>query len=534
MEEQNWKRRGLAAEKTVEVLKNKVRSMYQGGSKTSVQRQLEKAKERDGKNRQRREMMEMKAAQLEQYSQTLEGEVAARTREIQVILDNVTFGFLLIDSEMKVLSGFTESCATLLGREVKEGQCITDLLGCDEKQGAILGMGVDQIFDDFMPEELTLAQLASRFTPGESILNLEARCVRGADGAVSALLCTLSDIRALEAAKQASNTAEILTGILAQKDAFINFIQETKAHIESAKSAVAEGRSTFVARAAHTVKGNAASYGLNDVASAVHEIEEKDSISHEDLCEIEDTIVEFLNEHQKVLDVNYHEAVEEQFALSQKQVRELELLLEQVENPAIAAWMTQLRQKSAGVIVGPVHAYIRKLSERLEKTVDFTFDGDDVYVDSQQMGSVLSNLTHVLRNAVDHGLEQPAERGEKPDTCSLALCVTAADVGWTISVSDDGRGIDVWTLGNKAIQSGVITQQDFDEMSHEERLRLVFRDKLSSNEVANDLSGRGVGMSAVLGAVEEHGGHVQISSTPGKGTTFTIFVPRDTAAQVAA
>ena len=120
MQETDWKRRGIAAEKTVEVLKTKVRSMYQGGSKTAVQRQLEKSRARDEKNRQRRAMMELKSAELERYSATLESEVAERTREIQDILDNVTFGFLLIDRDLKVRSGFTKSCEVLVGAAVSE------------------------------------------------------------------------------------------------------------------------------------------------------------------------------------------------------------------------------------------------------------------------------------------------------------------------------------------------------------------------------------------------------------------------------
>jgi hypothetical protein len=215
MAEQDWKRRGVAAEKTVEVLKTKVRS-----------RQLEKSRKRDEKSRQRRAMMELKAVEMQRHSETLESQVAERTREIQVILDNVTFGFLLIDRNHKVLSGFTRSCAALVGAEVSEGQCITEVLGCDSKSAATLSMSLEHVVDDFLPEEVSLGQLPVRFTPGDSILHLDARCVRDDAGEIISLLCTISDVRTLEAAEEASQTAEILVGILARKDAFVNFVQE--------------------------------------------------------------------------------------------------------------------------------------------------------------------------------------------------------------------------------------------------------------------------------------------------------------------
>lgn len=531
---QNWERRGNAAEKTVEVLKNKVREMYAGGSKTNVQRQLGKAKEREERNRQRRALMELKAAELEKYSKTLESEVTARTREIKTILDNVTFGFVLIDSEMRVMPGFTQSCATLIGSEIQVGQLLTDVLECDEARGDMFAVGVEQIFDDIFPEELSTFQLESRFTPGDAILNLDARAVRNGEDEVIALLCSLSDIKALEAAENASRTAEILIGILSQKEAFDNFVHETKVHLESAKSAAFGGEHTYVKRAVHTVKGNAASYGLADVVSTVHAIEEKGDIGVTDIEEIEASLIAFLAEHNTVLGLDYQIEAEEHFTLSHQQVRELEGLLAHVDNPGIASWLVQLRQKTVRDIVGPVDSYIRKLSERLEKSVNFVFEGDQVFVDSQIMAPVLGNLSHILRNAVDHGLEQPSDRGDKPESCNLGLFIKEDDIGWTIEVSDDGRGIDTSKLGAKAIDSGVITAAEFESMNNDERHQLVFLDGISSSDTATELSGRGVGMSAVLGAVQEHGGQVSVRSEKGVGTTFKIFIPQRLVKQVAA
>ena len=532
--EQDWKRRGIAAEKTVEVLKNKVRSMYQGGAKSAVQRQLEKSRDRDEKNRQRRALMELKSAELQRHSERLESEVSERTREIQVILDNVAFGFLLIDRSCNVLSGFTKSCATLVGAGVHEGQSIAEVLGCDEMRAATLTMALEQVFDDLLPEEVCLAQLPVRFTPANSILHLEARCVRDDAGEIVSLLCTLSDVRALEAAQSASKTAEVLVEILARKDAFVNFVNETKVHIESAREAVKTGDARFVARAVHTVKGNAASYGLVKLVETVHGVEEDGEISVAELDLVEAEFVAFLEEHADVLGVNYRETLQESYTVSQEQLRELELLLSGVESPAADYWLAQLRQKSVGVIMGPVDTYVRRLGERLEKPLVFSFVGEEIRVDSLPMAPVLGSLAHVLRNAIDHGIEPPGERGNKPAEAILELSVVEQDSGWTVIIRDDGRGIDVSRLGEKAIERNFVTRSELDLMSSQEKLRLVFLDGVSSRDVATELSGRGVGMSAVLGAVENAGGRIDVESSIGKGTTFTIFVPKSQAALAAA
>ena len=128
MPKPDFERRTLAAEKTVEVLKRKVRELYSGGARTPIQRALEKANEREERNRRRREVAKVREAELRKYSQHLEREVERRTRAIQTVLDNVTFGFLVIGRDLTVREGFTRSCAGLFGRPPEVGEDIGELL----------------------------------------------------------------------------------------------------------------------------------------------------------------------------------------------------------------------------------------------------------------------------------------------------------------------------------------------------------------------------------------------------------------------
>lgn len=526
MSEPDWKTRAEAAEKTVEVLVRRVRDLQNGRAKSAIQRQMERARERETKNRERRAMSEMRAAELAKYSETLEVEVKERTKEIQTILDNVTFGFLIIDRSLTVQSGFTSSCEEILGKPLEAGANLAEVLECDADHALMLSLAFEEVFEGFMPDELTLAQVPSRFTPGDRIVRLEARCIRDDAGEITSVLCTLSDIQALEKAKEDGETARSLLGILLRREAFISFIQDAKSLLANARSACQEGRGDFVRRAAHTLKGNSASFGLGALASLVHDIEEGATIGVEEIDQMEAALSGFLESNANVLGIHYDEQPGVHYSLDEEQVAMLELVQEDLRHPKLHELLVQLHLRPMGDLVGPVVPYVLRVAERLEKPLMFDFVGEDLRVDAGQMGPIASCLSHLLRNAVDHGIESGKDRAGKPAKGTLALSVLDVGEGWQIVVSDDGKGIDTETLAARAGELGLLTASELMSMSDEDKLRLVFLDGLSSAKSTTDLSGRGVGMPAVLEAVESVGGTVEITSVRGKGSSFEIHIPK--------
>jgi two-component system chemotaxis sensor kinase CheA len=136
---------------------------------------------------------------------------------------------------------------------------------------------------------------------------------------------------------------------------------------------------------------------------------------------------------------------------------------------------------------------------------------------------VFETLTHLIRNAVDHGIE--TDRGTKPARATVQVRVERLPHGYQIAVHDDGRGIDVDRVVEKALASALTTPAAVEAMSPSERLALVLRDGVSTADDVTDLSGRGVGASAVATIVEQLGGQLEITSSPGLGTTFSITLP---------
>ena len=170
---------------------------------------------------------------------------------------------------------------------------------------------------------------------------------------------------------------------------------------------------------------------------------------------------------------------------------------------------------------------VRDLSAELGKQVLVDVEGGDVELDREMIEMIRDPLTHIIRNAVDHGIEKPAERLNAGKREIGVLSVSARQSGnqILIDIHDDGRGIDGKKLVDKAISSGVIAKEDAAQLTSREQLALIFEAGLSTAKEVTAISGRGVGMDVVRSNVERIGGIVEVDSKPGEGTRMTLRVP---------
>lgn len=170
---------------------------------------------------------------------------------------------------------------------------------------------------------------------------------------------------------------------------------------------------------------------------------------------------------------------------------------------------------------------VRDLSVRLGKDVAFTIHEDGVEADKAVVDGLFEPLLHVVRNAVDHGLEPEAERlaAGKPARGQLDLRVQRTGDRLTIAIADDGRGIDPQTIRRVARERGVRSAEMLSALADSEVVDLIFAPGFSTAGAVTDISGRGVGMDAVRAAVERLGGSVGVESVPGRGTTIRLSLP---------
>jgi two-component system chemotaxis sensor kinase CheA len=170
---------------------------------------------------------------------------------------------------------------------------------------------------------------------------------------------------------------------------------------------------------------------------------------------------------------------------------------------------------------------VRDLSHRLGKEVDLDVQGADVELDRNVIEAMGDPLSHLVRNAIDHGLEDPKTReaAGKPARGRLTLSARRERDKVVVDVADDGSGLDVERLRKKAVASGAMSEEAAAALSENEVFELAFLPGVSTRETATDVSGRGVGLDAVQRAVEALGGTIRIRSVAGKGATFSLELP---------
>ncbi len=170
---------------------------------------------------------------------------------------------------------------------------------------------------------------------------------------------------------------------------------------------------------------------------------------------------------------------------------------------------------------------IRDTAKKLDKNVEFNHFGDSVEIDKAMIEGLTDPLMHIIRNAIDHGIESPEVRVAEGKTEHGTLMIGAehANGQIIISIADDGKGIDVDRVANKAVERGILSSEQLAVLGHNEKAELIFHPGLSTAEKITDVSGRGVGMDVVKNNITKLGGAVGIKTEAGKGTTITIVLP---------
>ncbi|MCC6336103.1 MAG: response regulator [Myxococcales bacterium] len=189
--------------------------------------------------------------------------------------------------------------------------------------------------------------------------------------------------------------------------------------------------------------------------------------------------------------------------------------------------ITALRMVPVSLVTEPYARMVRELARELGKDVDFRVDGDEERVDRSVLDALKDPLLHLVRNAVDHGLETRAERAAagKPQRGALQVHVTREGERLVLRVEDDGRGLDPAHLKQAAVRKGLLTEAAASAMDDDGAIELIFVSGFSSREGVTDLSGRGVGLDVVRTNLLAVGGEVTVQSAPGKGAAFELRVP---------
>ncbi|MDB4969324.1 MAG: hypothetical protein JWN44_5013 [Myxococcales bacterium] len=204
-------------------------------------------------------------------------------------------------------------------------------------------------------------------------------------------------------------------------------------------------------------------------------------------------------------------------------VEDLDRCRVQLEGVAGASWALQLQ--SIEPTLGELVRHAREIALGQGKRLRGVVTAAGAQVERSVLDALWEPLLHIVRNAVDHGIEPPAERGQKNPEATLHLRAEPSGATVLVTVSDDGRGVDVERVRTAAVERGMLTAQAAASLTESQTLDLLFQHGFSTRAEVSDLSGRGIGLDVVRSVAEELGGSVTLTSRRGEGSEVVLTIP---------
>ncbi|MGD9679091.1 MAG: ATP-binding protein [Vulcanibacillus sp.] len=476
---------------------------------------------------------------------------------IKNLMDNARQGFLSINGNFSISPEYSQECINIFGSDIG-GRNLLELLFpyLEIKDYELMVKIINKILNEHktINEQIYLSLLPKELViNGKNIFFEYKIIIKESEKSIMLILTDITDKKELERKmlEEKLNLKMIVKAISSRED-LIGLIEDTRAFFEyNAIDITKTGmdKPQVIAelfRIIHTFKGDAGQLNMTHAATIIHEIEnviaffssnsEKisidqvenyiQSINHEDIFKKDiNTIIDTLGE-------NYFKKSDQVF-VTKEQILTLENRLREIlpkkEQIFILSELRKMHCHNFKDILYEFNETVVNVAERENKLVKpLDIFGDDVYIDKQHYKSFIRSLSHIFRNAVDHGLEKPDERihaGKNEYGKIICSIKKINDKHCIISISDDGKGISIEKLKALAISKSIYSESSIEKMSDKQILDLVFYDEFSTKEETSIFSGRGVGLSAIKNETLNLQGDIQVISKIGLGTTFIIKIP---------
>ncbi|MBX3158495.1 MAG: HAMP domain-containing protein [Deltaproteobacteria bacterium] len=457
----------------------------------------------------------------------LEALVAQRTRELdrrnaemRLVLDHVEQGLLTVDLDGTIAPEQSAAVERMLGK-VPASRSIEELVRTVAPPAADwFALQWEALREELLPVELCIAQLPSTLEVGARAFDLAYAPLVDGDGRTRVLV-VITDVtarRAREAAERDERELSALIGrLLASRAGFLAFREEARQLV--AQIARGHGDASY-RRAVHTLKGIAGFEGLGSIAAACHRLE--DALAEGDEVGA--------RAHRNTILERWEHVASKLEALAMLERGHVEVCagdLARIEaaiargapHRELAELVGSWRHERATTRLERFADDARALALRLGKDVTVAVEAsDDLRLPGERFAPFWGAFTHLVRNAVDHGVEVPAARTAHGKAAQAHLVLRARRAGdqIAIEISDDGGGID-WARVAAAAE-----KQGLPAATHDELVAGLFHDGVTTREAVSATSGRGVGMAAVREACEATGGRIAIASERDRGTTISV------------
>ena len=296
--------------------------------------------------------------------------------------------------------------------------------------------------------------------------------------------------------------------------------------LKSAQESVEKKDYDNLFRVIHTLKGNSRAYSLSDLSKEVHLIEsrlEKNRDFYEAGKELNRQVYAYIDlikdifgqdvDETVLLDSDYVEIEKDKFFSTISNIKEL---LNQKNVSGALLEVTKLGGENLLDQLNVFQRTVQKISSSLKKKISLNIKGSSVYLSLEKSMMIKDGLLHLVQNAADHGIEQEG---------IISIEIIGRDSFIEIIVSDNGKGIDPDKVLLKAVKKGIVSREEAENLSQEERLQLIMSAGFSTKDIATEYSGRGIGLDVVKVNIEKLGGSITVISNLGQGTQFTLSIP---------
>ncbi|WP_134683683.1 AAA family ATPase [Brevibacillus migulae] len=493
--------------------------------------------------------------QLEAWNHSLEKTVADRTDEIQRLLrdnknllDHAGQGFLLFSRDQTVHSQYSRECLRIFGKEIS-GFPVAELLYPDRPEDQVF---VQQLLDKYFEtqssseKELYLSLLPTEVVVNHMPIKVESKPIFDTKGdsteKLMMVLTDLSEKRALESKMEKEwQTLKMVVTVVTNLGMFHEAVQELSTFCEHHQEQADSHEALIkVLGRLHTFKGEFSQLQMIHTTQILQELEtafverikEREQLKVvPDMTAVQKALQQDIAILQQILGSGILEPKERivSFAENRWEAFETKLkaYLQEQGRHELLHDVKQLHYRPFRELLTRYPDYVGRIAERFGKKIaPLSVDGGHMLVDSSCFAEFAESLVHVFRNAVDHGLEDDSTRlSQNKNTYGTITC-SIAQIGQEIvvTISDDGKGIDIEAIKAKAYRSGLL-KESAEKWSDQEWMAMIFTDVFSTKEEIGELSGLGMGLSIVKEAVDRLGGRIEIRSSKHEGTAFLFYLP---------
>jgi two-component system chemotaxis sensor kinase CheA len=498
---------------------------------------------------------------LEDYNKNLELKVQERTAQlseanefIKAMVNSLDQGLLVFDKEGKCDDIYTKACEKLFNKSPKD-QSFDQVLNLDEKESKNFKSWVGILFQELLPFESSVALGPAHFKEGQSIddnnfkqVNLSYYPIRDEKEQLTNIVSVATDVtkevKAQKAFEEKEAYVSMVLKIINNKVQFFSFIKEVQSTLDNIKNTInsKDINLEYILMNWHSLNGGMGIFKIFKLSTMARENESylvsiKEDIPKnvkdiliDQLASYQVALEEYLDSTSDIFGQNWKDEKERVF-LTKAQLENLEDLINNNQSEQLKEFYTEQFEKT------PIEEFFNGYIELVEtsakhvgkKISPLKISGGQLRINPKQHEELFSVMVHLFRNCVDHGIEAPSKRLESNKVENGQIEVEFQKIHskgkpWlNIKVTDDGAGIDPKRIREKL--SELHPNDKFDDVSDEEIIYKIFDPSFTTTETVTDLSGRGVGMSAIKDVIDKRKGSLKIVSKVGTGSEFNFSVP---------